>query len=118
MWYGGGRLLAERHRMDANFAQEIEEAAYGETIIAVVVGEKGSGIKAPGENGPDIVQSWEEVRDGLDYQHDAGFGGRECHSIYAWTAGRVLFVTEYDGATSVESVPRFPRAGKPQSMGG
>lgn len=39
---------------------------------------------------------------------DRGFGGTEGEPFRAWTARRVYFAHEYDGAEGVESVSRHP----------
>lgn len=54
----------------------------------------------------------------LDYAYDGSFGAPECDAIWAWTPTRVLFVSQYDGATRVESVPRNPQDGTPEMPGG
>jgi hypothetical protein len=48
----------------------------------------------------------------LDRWFDDGFGGAEGEPFTAWTARRVYFPTEYDGAEDVGSVSRHPD-GKP-----
>jgi hypothetical protein len=88
----------------ANFKTDIENAAGGEKISAIVVGRK-EGLPEPVSG---RTLSWEEAGPILDYEYDDGFGGAECHAIYAWTENRVLFVSEYDGATSVQWLPRHP----------
>ena len=94
------------------FAEDIAGVADNEPIEAVVIGRRGNGwFDEPQEAQP--VLSWGEARERLDYEYDDGFGGAECHAIYAWTPTRVLFVHEYDGSTTVVSVPRNPAASKP-----
>lgn len=44
----------------------------------------------------------------LAYDYDDGYGGRDCHALYAYTPTRVIFLTEYDGSTRLSSVPRHP----------
>jgi len=44
----------------------------------------------------------------FDYEYDVGFGGQECQSIYIFTKKAITFVEEYDGSTSLISVPRNP----------
>ena len=41
----------------------------------------------------------------------------KCYSMYAWTQGRVLFVSEYDGSTMINSCPRNPCAMIPKVYG-
>lgn len=49
-----------------------------------------------------------DVRDYFDYEYDTGFGGADCNAIYLYTKSFIVFVSEYDGATSVSSIPRNP----------
>ncbi len=95
------------------FAEDIEEAAAGEPIDAVVIGTRGDHWLDEEPQEPQAVLSWNEARPRLNYEYDDGYGGADCHAIYAWTPSRVLFVHEYDGSTTVTSVPRNPEAGKP-----
>ena len=46
-----------------------------------------------------------------------GFGSPACYATYIWTNQRVLFVTQYDGATSLDSVPRSPLSVMPDMPG-
>jgi len=110
-----------------NFAADIERAAAGEPIQAVVVGAYGWGREwdvdedVPVRRGPlpPLGQpvAWADARAALDYEYDAGFGGPECDAIWAWTASRVLFVTQSRGATQVQWLPRDPSAGEPLMFG-
>ena len=52
--------------------------------------------------------SWETARPLLDYKYDSGFGDQDCHAIHVWTEESVYFIHEYNGSTSVISVPRNP----------
>ena len=93
-----------------NFKDDILEAACGEPIeaIAVSISRGWSAGRQPDRDLGASPVPWEIAAPVLDYEYDNGFGGQDCHDIHAWTATRVLFVHEYDGATSVESVPRHP----------
>ena len=53
----------------------------------------------------------------LDTHFDADLGVREGKSFYAWTKSRVYFALEYDGAETVESVPRNPGIDEPYHIG-
>jgi len=48
-----------------------------------------------------------------DWSFYGGYGGADCHSIYAWTNKRIIWVSEYDGATSLDSAPLKPCDCKP-----
>lgn len=64
------------------------------------------------------VMSWNEASKWIDYEFDDGFGAPGCNAVYAWTASRVFFVVQYDGATSLHSVPRNPIDEMPEMPGG
>ena len=49
-----------------------------------------------------------DVRDYLDYEYDTGYGGADCNAIYLYTKSFIVFVSEYDGATSINCTPRNP----------
>lgn len=104
------------------FAEDIEHAAGGEPILSAVIapfgGWYGDG-PCPRDVGVPLkkVVPWSEARPFLDYQYDTGFGGADCHPVYAWTPTRVLFVHEYDGSTGVVSVPRNPTDCMPELSG-
>lgn len=88
-----------------NLRKSIEEAANGEAIEACVVGTHNDRRQV--EAFPvNVVLPWADVAPFLDYEYDNGYGGAGCHPVYAWTASRVIFVHEYDGATRPYWVPR------------
>ncbi len=97
------------------FAEDIEAALVPEPIEAIVVMKPSDwddtihsrSVKL-GEPKYDERLSWAEARPWLDYEYDAGYGGQDCHDFYAWTPNLVAFIHEYDGSTSVMSVPRNP----------
>jgi len=96
--------------MTTTFAEDILKVAGDEPILAIAVGPSRScwwsdTIDHTLGNEP---VSWLEAFPVLNYHFDAGYGGQDCHDIWAWTPTRVLFVHEYDGATGVASAPRFP----------
>lgn len=116
-----------------SFAADIEASAEGEPIEAVVIGAFGWGgwsedpdDLAYGEESVPfipwdrrgVVLPWEEARPLLDYQYDNGYGAPGCHAITAWTPSKVLFVTQYDGATGVDVMPRNPVDHRPEMPGG
>lgn len=51
---------------------------------------------------------WEIAAPLLDYPYYAGYGSMDCHDIVAWTETQVIYIEEYDGSTSVCSLPRNP----------
>jgi len=99
-----------------NFLQDILEEAGDEAIEAIVIGEfhKGRGGRFPDGLPFNVTLSVEEAKVWLDYDYYGGYGGEECHPIYAWTKTRVLAVSAYDGATCVTSIPRHPQMCQPE----
>lgn len=106
------------------FADDIEEEAGDEPIEAIVIGNMGwsdynTEINPRFADVPQgKVLSWEAARPLLDFPYSTGYGAPECHAIYAWTATRVLFVSQYDGSTCLQSVPRNPIETTPEMPGG
>lgn len=101
------------------FAADIEAAACGQPIEAVVIEARMAGSwgdfgmderHAPGASRTGEVLTWDVARPLLDYAYDTGYGSADCHDVTAWTQDRVLFVHEYDGSTHVASVRRNPPA--------
>ena len=111
----------------ANFLEDIVAKLGDETIEKIVVGkfkyyDYKEGFPLDEKSFPkkyyNKLLDWELVKDFLDYDYDAGFGGKDCHPIYAWTPTRILFVCRYDGATWVDSIPRNPEETIPKMFGG
>lgn len=97
----------------ANLIHWITKAANGETILAIVVGDKNDytgNVKQPVE--------WDEAHAELDYDFSDGFGESGCHSIFAWTESYVIFVSCYDGSTTINAIPRNPGPSTPYMPGG
>ena len=108
-----------------NFAQDIEEAADGDAIEAIVIGEFGwGGWGGFDESNPipkdkrNVVLTWDQARPLLDYQYHIGYGAPDCHAITVWTESKVMWVTQYDGATRVSTAPRHPIDHEPEMPGG
>jgi hypothetical protein len=110
--------------VSSSFADDIERAAKGQEIEAIVIGDMGwpgygkDERHAPGHARKGEILTWEEARPLLDYPYDTGYGAPDCHGITAWTAKRVIFVTQYDGATAIDYVPRNPTRIVPHMPGG
>lgn len=47
-----------------------------------------------------------------------GYGSPEAYATYIWTNRRVIWVTQYDGATCLTDAPRHPTACQPEMPGG
>lgn len=106
-----------------NVAEKIEEAAAGQTIEGVVIGEFWRHKNDP--NWPrvpkeklGVLLSWPEAREMLDYEADMGFGGADHHPVVAWTRDLVVVAGEYDGSTWFEAVPRHPHNFDAKFIGG
>lgn len=109
----------------ANIKQWLETAIvkYGEPLEAVVVGrhynrryddDYNDALPLNDEN---VILAPSIALAKLDEDFDAGFGGADCFPIYAWTASRVFWIAEYDGATSLVWCPRNPTPIKPEFSG-
>ena len=100
----------------ANFLADIKEALQGEIPEAVKIYTTIQSYSFMDEDPRDIPikpflnqnLSWEQAQPLLDYKYDPGYGGVDCHFIYIWTKDSVFYIDEYDGSTSVCSVPRNP----------
>ena len=106
-----------------SFANDILEVAGDEEILAIVVGDEGwrgcywkNNIPNYGALPKGKIISWDEAKQYLDYNYTIGFGGTQCPPIYAWTETRVIFVSQYDGATDICSIPRNPTAVNPEDV--
>lgn len=96
---------------DSTFAEDILEKAGHEPIEAISVSKRRGSYWRDEDSDHDLGQSpvsWEAAFPVLNYQYGKGYGSQDCHDFWAWTATRVLFVHEYDGATWIASAPRFP----------
>lgn len=88
---------------------EILEVARGEPIIGICIKPYQRHARWDSSSGDDQpVRQWEDVAPWLGYTYDHGYGGVSCHSFIAWTESRVIFVSQYDGSSWVDSMPRNP----------
>lgn len=55
------------------------------------------------------MQSW---------SFNGGYGAPDCYATNIWTNKRVIWVTQYDGSTNLDSAPRYPTASMPDMPGG
>lgn len=105
------------------FADDLLGVAGGEEIEYVVIGRMGWGVGDDERHAPALartgeVLSWDEARRLLSFDYSNGEGWPDCPAVYAYTANCVIFTAQYDGAVSVESLPRNPTAGLLPSMPG
>ncbi len=47
-----------------------------------------------------------------------GYGSPDCYAVNVWTNKRIIWVTQYDGATNLNSAFRNPTEGLPDMPGG
>lgn len=109
---------------DACLKDWLMEAANGEAIEAVVLGEMGWGdygsaavpnyaLQPKGQ-----VLTWEQALPWISYEFNDGYGSPGCNAVNAWTKSRVIWVTQYDGSTSTSWAYRNPTALMPEMPGG
>ena len=100
----------------SNFLGDIQETMReqcdSEPIESVVVAKFDSYYEENFKSIPDKFTGkpvcFGDVRHYFDYEYDDGFGGAESHAIYLYTKNFIVFVSEYDGSTSVSCIPRNP----------
>lgn len=96
-----------------------------EKVEAIIFGPYGwSGYNEP-ESKPipkdkqEILMTLEEAKpymQGWDIYGD--HGAPSAYAMYIWTNKRVLWITQYDGATNLDSMPRNPTVCIPDMPGG
>lgn len=84
------------------------ELGYDEPEPAPVPFEKRGVVLTLDEAKP-YMQSWDFY---------GGYGAPDCYAAYIWTNHRVIWVTQYDGATTLSSAPRNPCDTMPEMPGG
>jgi hypothetical protein len=109
----------------ANLVKLIKNKIKVREIEAIVIGEMGWSDGYGSEDVPNYdrqpkktILTWKEAKKWLDYDFNDGFGAPGCNAIYVWTPDEVLFISTYDGATSLESIPRNPAKMMPIMYGG
>lgn len=111
---------------DLNAAHDLTKfLEEGEVVEAVVFGEYGwSGYKEDvinpiPENKRGVVLTWDQAQPLMQgWSFYGGYGAPECYATYVWTNRRVIWVTQYDGSTSLDSAPRSPMPCIPDMPGG
>lgn len=95
----------------------ITHMANGEQILGICINSR---VRDRWKSEDDIqpVRKWEDVEPWLGYTYDSGYGAPSCHAFIAWTESRVIFVSQYDGMTWLDWMPRNPVACKPYMPGG
>lgn len=66
-----------------------------------------------------VILSLDEAREYMSWwSFYGGHGAPTCYATYIWTNQRVLWVTQYDGSTRLNSAPRNPVGCFPDMPGG
>lgn len=101
----------------SNFLEDIEKTLArdcdNEQVESIVIGKYVNyDNNFDGKSIPlDMLQKpidWDLAKQVLNYNYDTGYGGADCNAIYLYTKSFIVFVSEYDGATSVNCIPRNP----------
>jgi hypothetical protein len=90
------------------------EKEIGEQIVAVVVG-KHYDVPWAAPPLPDehVILDRNTALMKLDKEFDDSYGGADCHPIFAWTENVIIVISEYDGSTHLNIIPRNPMACEP-----
>ena len=89
------------------FTQHVMEIEGREASVAVEAVARGGGEYG---DPPAVgrILSFDEAKEFLSNKFNDGFGSIGCHYSVMWTAARVYYTHEYDGAVTIHSVPRHP----------
>jgi len=111
--------------MKSAYEDLLSKLREGEVVEAVVFGQWGwDGYKEPEPNPIPIdrrnkVLSFGEAKQYMkEWSFESKGGAPECYAVYVWTNFRVFWVTEYDGDTTLNSMPRNPIDCEPYMPGG
>lgn len=102
----------------------IIEAAAGEAVQAVVLGDMGWGsigserIPNYGDQPRGKVLTWDEAEPWISYEFNDGFGAPGCNAVVAYTESKIISVSQYDGSTTKFIVQRNPVDHMPDMPGG
>jgi len=96
-----------------NPANKILEKVSGEEIEAIVFGDGGDDFIENNTLERGRIYKWEEVVGVLSHEFDCDFGSDTLPGMNAWTKSYIIFVSEYDGSTSVGWFYRNPTAYEP-----
>ncbi len=102
-----------------SYKEIADELRKGETVKAIVFGPWGWGSPPVPLDKRGVVLTLEEAKPFLEgWSFSGGYGSPTCYATYIWTNRRVLWVTQYDGSTTLSSVPRHPMEAVPNMPGG
>lgn len=82
---------------------------YGENECKNPIPKEMKGVVLTLERAKPLMNGW---------SFNCGHGSPECYATYIWTNQRVIWVTQYDGATTLDSAPRSPKNCIPEMPGG
>lgn len=105
------------------FAEDIEKVAE-EPILFAVIGEMCWGqhnldlIPRYNEQPKGKLLAWSEAKKWLSYTAYDGYVAPTRNPVYCWTENYILFISKYDGKTSIEKIPRNPVDWMPEMPGG
>ncbi len=97
----------------------------GEKVEGIAFGEWGWGGYGEGDDDPmpknmrgRVLTLAEAEPHMQSWSFRGGYGAPECPATYIWTDRRILWVTQYDGSTGLDSAPRNPIDCIPEMPGG
>jgi len=99
----------------------LEKDEFVENIIFGDYGWSGFGedVKFINRNQKNKLMTIDEAKPLMNgWSFHGGFGSPDCYATYIWTNKRVIWVTQYDGSTNLDSMPRNPTVCKPGMPGG
>lgn len=102
--------------MMRTYAELLEDALSGETIVGCVIGDKGWDRHDP--EMPAGILTWNKARPLLNYRFVSEYGAPQVHAVYVWTLTRVAFVVQYDGTNTIYTIPVAPTDVIPTMPGG
>lgn len=96
-----------------------------EVVEGIVFGEWGWGGYGEPENASvpkdkmGVLLTLEQAKPMMmDWCFDGGYGAPDCYATYIWTNKHVIWVTQYDGSTTLDFAPRHPTNVMPSMPGG
>jgi hypothetical protein len=107
------------------YKELLEVLEEGEVVEALVFGAWGWGGYGEPQPAPvpkdkrGVILTLEEAEPYMQaWNFYGGYGAPDCYAVNIWTNQRVLWITQYDGSTSLSSAPRNPVAHAPSMPGG